>query len=122
MRRAISVLDHRAATQAGHCGHPLLLSLNRFNHWVNQLFGRPYWSFTQSIKKRVAKAVRYVERFESTCLQAAKDCGAAGVVRGHIHQAKLFERAGLIYCNNGDWVENCPRSPPQGIVRPVASC
>ena len=36
-----------------------------------------------------------------------REAGVDGVVCGHIHKADLIERDGLIYCNDGDWVESC---------------
>jgi UDP-2,3-diacylglucosamine pyrophosphatase LpxH len=30
-----------------------------------------------------------------------------GVVCGHIHRAEIAEIAGVLYCNDGDWVESC---------------
>ena len=30
-----------------------------------------------------------------------------GIVCGRIHNAELVERDGLVYCNDGDWVESC---------------
>jgi UDP-2,3-diacylglucosamine pyrophosphatase LpxH len=32
--------------------------------------------------------------------------GCDGVVCGHIHKAEIREIDGLIYCNDGDWVES----------------
>ena len=32
--------------------------------------------------------------------------GCDGVVCGHIHQAEIREIDGLLYCNDGDWVES----------------
>jgi hypothetical protein len=29
------------------------------------------------------------------------------VVCGHIHRAEIAEINGLLYCNDGDWVESC---------------
>jgi UDP-2,3-diacylglucosamine pyrophosphatase LpxH len=91
----------------GCLGYRLLLALNRCNHWFNDLLGRPYWSLAQSLKMRVGKAVQYVTRFENACLTAARNAGVDGVVCGHIHKADILERDGLIYCNDGDWVESC---------------
>ena len=51
--------------------------------------------------------VRYVEQFQRASLRAAADGGFDGVVCGHIHKADLVERDGLVYCNDGDWVESC---------------
>ena len=30
-----------------------------------------------------------------------------GVVCGHIHQAEIRDIDGILYCNDGDWVESC---------------
>jgi UDP-2,3-diacylglucosamine pyrophosphatase LpxH len=95
------------ASLLGCVGYRLLLALNRLNHWIHDLLGRPYWSLAQSIKMRVGKAVRYVERFQKACLHAAREADVDGVVCGHIHKADLVRRDGLIYCNDGDWVESC---------------
>ena len=32
--------------------------------------------------------------------------GCDGVVCGHIHKAEIREIDGLLYCNDGDWVES----------------
>jgi UDP-2,3-diacylglucosamine pyrophosphatase LpxH len=36
-------------------------------------------------------------------------CGIslAGVVAGHIHHAQTKRIGGVLYCNDGDWVESC---------------
>jgi len=84
-----------------------LLVLNRFVHWLHELRRRPYWSLAQHIKARIGNAVRYIEQFQRASLRAAADGGFDGVVCGHIHNADLVERDGLVYCNDGDWVESC---------------
>ena len=30
-----------------------------------------------------------------------------GVVCGHIHQPEIVSKDGILYCNDGDWIENC---------------
>jgi UDP-2,3-diacylglucosamine pyrophosphatase LpxH len=84
-----------------------LLTLNRFVHWLHDLTGRPYWSLAQHVKSRFAGAKRYVERFQQATLVAAREARVDGVVCGHIHRADLAEVDGLLYCNDGDWVESC---------------
>jgi hypothetical protein len=37
----------------------------------------------------------------------AREQGFDGVICGHLHYPSLHERDGLIYANDGDWVENC---------------
>src|SRR5262249_22871111 len=84
-----------------------LLVLNRFVHWIHDLLRRPYWSLAQHVKSRIGNAVRHIEKFQRVSLRAASDGGFDGVVCGHIHQANIVERDGLVYCNDGDWVESC---------------
>lgn len=95
------------ASLIGCAGYGLLLSLNRLSHRINALLDRPYWSLAQAVKMRIGKAAQYVERFQSACIHAARDAGLDGVVCGHIHRADLVERDGILYCNDGDWVESC---------------
>jgi UDP-2,3-diacylglucosamine pyrophosphatase LpxH len=95
------------AVLCGGAAYRVLLQLSRFVHWVHELRGRPYWSLAQHVKSRLGNAVRYVERFRRASLRAAAEGGFDGVVCGHIHKADLEERDGLLYCNDGDWVESC---------------
>jgi UDP-2,3-diacylglucosamine pyrophosphatase LpxH len=95
------------AALIGYFGYRMLLTLNRLNHAINDLLRRPYWSLAQSVKMRMSNAVRYVTSFENACITAARDAGLDGVICGHIHKADVFERDGLTYCNDGDWVESC---------------
>jgi UDP-2,3-diacylglucosamine pyrophosphatase LpxH len=84
-----------------------LLTLNRFVHCLHDVAGRPYWSLAQHVKSRFGGEKRYVERFQHATLVAAREAGVDGIVCGHIHMADLAERDGLLYCNDGDWVESC---------------
>ena len=84
-----------------------LLTLNRFVHWLHDVFDRPYWSLAQHLKSRFPGAQRYVERYQRATLAAAREAGVDGVVCGHIHRAAFTEVDGLLYCNDGDWVESC---------------
>ena len=33
--------------------------------------------------------------------------GVDGLVCGHIHRAEIANFDGILYCNDGDWVESC---------------
>ena len=37
----------------------------------------------------------------------ARRRGVDGVVCGHIHHAEIRDIGGVLYCNDGDWVESC---------------
>jgi UDP-2,3-diacylglucosamine pyrophosphatase LpxH len=66
-----------------------------------------YSCYTAMSSTARSNAVRYVSRFEQACLHAARDADVDGVVCGHIHRADISEHDGLLYCNDGDWVESC---------------
>lgn len=102
------VIKHGLVTAvAGSLAYRTLLALNRFAHWLNERSGRPYWSLAQHVKTRLGKARRYIETFRQASLQAARAAGVDGIVCGHIHEAGVVERDGVLYCNDGDWVESC---------------
>ncbi|MCE2914877.1 MAG: UDP-2,3-diacylglucosamine diphosphatase [Rubrivivax sp.] len=81
----------------------------RLNHRFNSLrarFGLPYWSLSKYLKLKVKRAVSYVGQFEEAVAREAARRGADGVVCGHIHHAEMREIDGILYCNDGDWVES----------------
>lgn len=77
--------------------------LNVFRRWM----GRPYWSLSLHLKQKVKGAVSFVSRFEERVTAAARERHVDGIVCGHIHKAELREIDGIIYANDGDWVESC---------------
>ena len=68
---------------------------------------RAYKSLAQHVKTKIGGAQRYIATFRHASLQAAEVAGVDGIVCGHIHKAELVEHDGLVYCNDGDWVESC---------------
>jgi UDP-2,3-diacylglucosamine pyrophosphatase LpxH len=83
------------------------LKLNRhLNHWRARM-GLPYWSLSAYLKHKVKKAVMYVGEFEEAVAREAKRRGHQGVVCGHIHRVEMRHIDGILYCNDGDWVESC---------------
>ena len=87
--------------------YDLTLALNRHVNALRQLFGYPYWSLAAHLKARVGNALEYVQRFESAAAHAAHRRGFDGIVCGHIHRPDMRSLHGVLYCNDGDWVENC---------------
>ena len=81
----------------------------RLNRHVNRLrarLGLPYWSLSKYLKLKVKRAVSYVSDFERAVAHEARKRGVDGVVCGHIHHAEIRDIDGLLYCNDGDWVES----------------
>jgi UDP-2,3-diacylglucosamine pyrophosphatase LpxH len=50
--------------------------------------------------------VSYVSDFEAAVAREARQRGMHGVVCGHIHHAELRMIDGILYANDGDWVES----------------
>ena len=68
--------------------------------------GLPYWSLSGFLKLKVKRAVSYVSEFETAVAREARKRGVHGVVCGHIHHAEIREIDGILYANDGDWVES----------------
>jgi UDP-2,3-diacylglucosamine pyrophosphatase LpxH len=79
------------------------------NQWLNRArrrLGLRYWSLSAFLKRRSGAAERYIARFVDAGLADARRRGLDGIVCGHIHRAALFRRDGMLYINDGDWVES----------------
>ena len=91
----------------GDWAYTLALQLNHYFNLVRRRLGYPYWSLSAYLKARVKNAVEFVGNFVDAIADEAKRRGVDGVVCGHIHQADIRSVAGVLYCNDGDWVESC---------------
>jgi UDP-2,3-diacylglucosamine pyrophosphatase LpxH len=82
------------------------LKLNRHLNNMRGRMGLPYWSLSAYLKHKVKKALNYVTDFENAVAHQAEKLGYQGVVCGHIHRAEIRDVNGVLYCNDGDWVES----------------
>jgi UDP-2,3-diacylglucosamine pyrophosphatase LpxH len=99
----------RHAKWLAHVGdtlYDLALWLNRHLNTLRTRLGLDYWSLSQFLKYKVKNAVSFISSFEQVLLREARRRGFDGVVCGHIHHAEIREIDGLLYCNDGDWVES----------------
>ncbi len=99
----------QCAKWLAHMGDTLYELTLRLNRHVNHLRGRlglPYWSLSAYLKHKVKKALNYVTDFETAVAHEARRRGHQGVVCGHIHRAEMRRIDGVLYCNDGDWVES----------------
>jgi hypothetical protein len=69
--------------------------------------GFGYWSLSKYLKGRVKKAVDFIFQFERNLVVYCRKRGFDGVICGHIHHAEIKEIDGIMYMNDGDWVESC---------------
>lgn len=103
----VVVRCHRWLAHLGDFAYQLSLVANRWFNFARQRIGLPYWSLSAYLKQRVKDAVSFVGRFEEALIHEAERRGVDGIVCGHIHKAELREVSGVIYANDGDWVESC---------------
>ena len=83
------------------------LACNRWFNAIRRRMGYPYWSLSQWLKRQVKHAVAAIDRFETALAREARERGLDGVVCGHIHHAEMRDIGGVMYLNDGDWVESC---------------
>ena len=90
----------------GDQAYNLLLAVN---HWYNlrAAAGLRLLVALRLLKRQVKDAVSYIDDFEEAVADEARRRGVDGVICGHIHKAEIREIDGILYCNDGDWVESC---------------
>jgi len=91
----------------GDRAYDVVLRLNTQFNWIRRRFGFGYWSLSKYLKGRVKKAVDFVFQFEKNITDYARKRDFAGVICGHIHNAEIKDIDGIVYMNDGDWVESC---------------
>jgi UDP-2,3-diacylglucosamine pyrophosphatase LpxH len=99
----------QCAKWLAHVGDTLYeftLKLNRYLNTMRARLGLPYWSLSKYLKLKVKRAVSYVGDFENAVAREARRRGVHGVVCGHIHHAEMRDIDGILYANDGDWVES----------------
>lgn len=91
----------------GDWAYNLMLSVNHWFNHARRLMGLKYWSLSAYLKAKVKNAVEYISRFEDALADEARRRQFEGVICGHIHHAEIRDMGGVLYCNDGDWVESC---------------
>jgi UDP-2,3-diacylglucosamine pyrophosphatase LpxH len=99
----------RHARWLAHLGDAMYDWLVWLHRHVNSGRGRRgfgYWSLSQYLKYKVKNAVSFISDFEHVLVREARRRGFDGVMCGHIHHAEIRTIDGVLYCNDGDWVES----------------
>ena len=92
-----------------YLGDSLYDLILKINHWFNHVrvkLGFPYWSLSQYLKHKAKTVVSFICDFEEALANEARRRSLDGVVCGHIHKAEIRDIGGILYCNDGDWVES----------------
>ena len=91
----------------GDMAYGAALALNTWFNHARRRLGLPYWSLSAYLKHKVKNAVEFISDYEKAIAEEARRRHVDGVVCGHIHHAEIREIDGILYCNDGDWVESC---------------
>ncbi len=101
------VMQHaRWLAYVGDSAYTVILKLNRWFNAIRVRMGLPYWSLSQYLKHQVKNAVNFISAFEHVMTEEARRRACDGVVCGHSHNAEIREINGILYANDGDWVES----------------
>lgn len=82
----------------------------RINTWYNaarQRLSMDYRPWSVTVKRRLSKAMAYIQSFEDRALRESQRLLVDGYICGHIHFANIRREGGVVYMNDGDWVEHC---------------
>jgi UDP-2,3-diacylglucosamine pyrophosphatase LpxH len=75
------------------------------NKWRKTL-GHDYISLNMGIIQKLKGAREYIRRFETVAAELARERGLDGIVCGHIHRPNIRRFDGILYANDGDWVDH----------------
>lgn len=101
------VTKSKIVAQLGSVLYDFIVQLNDLHHSINKKIGNDYWSLSEFIKSKTKEAIRATERFENAAFEYARLKGYDGIVCGHLHYATIKDTNGIVYVNDGDWVETC---------------
>lgn len=91
----------------GDWGYSIALTANTWFNMLRRRLGFGYWSLSAYLKHRVKNAVQFIAHFEEAVAEEARRHKVDGIVCGHIHHAEMRTINGILYINDGDWVESC---------------
>lgn len=100
------VTYHKWLALVGDWAYGLSIEINRLFSWMRRKVNAKPWSLSEFLKRRVKQAVNFIGNYETAIVQHCKDQGFDGVVCGHIHHAEIKMIDGVLYVNDGDWVES----------------
>jgi UDP-2,3-diacylglucosamine pyrophosphatase LpxH len=91
----------------GDKAYDFILAVNTKYNRLRHAFGFGYWSISKYLKLQIKRAVNFIFQFENNLVDYCRRKGYDGVICGHIHTAQIKNIDGIIYMNDGDWVESC---------------
>lgn len=93
-------------TRLGDRLSSLLSIINRRFNRCRELLRIPYWSLANAVKQANGKARAYIDRYAMVLVNETRSRGLDGVICGHIHFPETRIIDGVLYANDGDWVDS----------------
>ena len=91
----------------GNVMQRFICATNRYGNMLRRWLGLNYQPISIQVKERIGTARRFIENFETRVAARARAQGFDGHICGHIHYGRVRDEDGLVYINDGDWVEHC---------------
>ncbi|EAQ96567.1 UDP-2,3-diacylglucosamine diphosphatase [Congregibacter litoralis] len=91
----------------GDIAYEILMWVNRRVNQLRKLMGKPYWSLAKWVKVNVSQAEAAIHAYQHAAVNMVRDKGLDGIICGHLHYPTVEQFDDVLYCNDGDWVENC---------------
>ena len=91
----------------GTAMHRVICWSNRRLHGVRRRLALPYLPLSIIIKSHIGRALAYIRAYENRVAIDAGQRGFDGHICGHIHYGQVRQIEGVLYLNDGDWVEHC---------------
>ncbi|UPG86153.1 UDP-2,3-diacylglucosamine diphosphatase [Luteibacter aegosomatis] len=100
-------IGKRWLTLLGDAMHRVICWANRRMHTVRRRLELPYLPLSIIIKSHIRLAMEYIRGYEQRVASDARERGVDGHICGHIHFGHVRPIDGILYLNDGDWVEHC---------------
>jgi UDP-2,3-diacylglucosamine pyrophosphatase LpxH len=97
---------HKWLARLGDWGYVTLIEINRYLNWFRRKFKMGYWSLSRYVKTKVKNAASFIGKFEESLAEACRIRNYDGIIAGHIHHAEIRMIDGILYMNDGDFVES----------------
>jgi len=86
--------------------YELLIWVNIHFNSIRKLLGLKYWSLSKWLKDNTKQAVNFINKYENYIADYCIENNYNGIICGHIHHAEIKKINGVLYMNDGDWVES----------------
>ncbi len=87
--------------------YDVLLGMDRPINRINRILDLDRWSLATAVKRRIPQIRNFVPYYRRAMARRAAMAGADAIVCGHIHRPGITNVDGILYMNDGDWLEHC---------------